>query len=284
MKVRILSSIAGIAILAVVLAFFDSLLFVGVIGLISAAAVYELLFSTSYVTNKLLLYVSMIFSFITPFIYTSNLKQKIFVTFFVYVSVICLILIKNHQKISFQSCATAVAISLLVPSVFSVLILMRNSFPVEGLFFFFLVICAAWGSDTGAYFSGVLFGKHKLAPNISPKKTVEGYIGGLISSIIFYVIVALIFSKLIPATNPEVIAFNINYPLLIAIAPICSTAGVLGDLFASVIKRQTNIKDYGNIMPGHGGIMDRFDSVLFVSPMLFFIINVLPFSLVEVIK
>lgn len=123
-----------------------------------------------------------------------------------------------------------------------------------------LVILAAFGTDTFAYFTGFLIGKHKLCPNISPKKTVEGAIGGVAGSILLCTIFGFFFAQ--------------PYLLHTAIIGVVgSVAGQLGDLTASVFKRKMGIKDYGTLIPGHGGILDRFDSVLFTAPFVYYYIT-----------
>ncbi len=126
----------------------------------------------------------------------------------------------------------------------------------------------AWVCDTCAYFTGRAFGKHKLTPKLSPKKTIEGAIGGVIGS----VLVGLIFGYVLyrnEMPNPRV------YVVLALITFVGSIIAQLGDLLASGIKRDHNIKDYGQLIPGHGGIMDRFDSVIFVTPCIYFLAAVL---------
>jgi len=281
MKTRVISSLVGIAILAAALFLFDTIIFVAIIGTLCALAVYELLHSTAYVKDRILLGLSCVFAFITPFMYTSHLRKYMFMIIFCYIGLLCFLFLYRHKTIPFSSVAIAFMFSCLVPSVFSILLFLRDNFPKEGVFYVFLVLAGAWVSDTGAFFAGSFFGKHKLAPEISPKKTVEGLIGGVAACCLGYVIIGWIFSVVMPVIDPEIAVFKINYLWLAAIAPFCSLAGVVGDLFASVVKRQTGIKDYGNIMPGHGGIMDRFDSVLFVSPVLFLFVRFL--SIVQVI-
>ncbi len=122
-----------------------------------------------------------------------------------------------------------------------------------------LIFIAAWGTDTLAYFSGYLFGKRKLCPSISPKKTVEGAIGGMLGSMIISLIFGYFFLK--------------DYLFAVAlIGFLGSIAAQIGDLSASLIKRDIGIKDFGNIMPGHGGILDRFDSILFTAPTVYYIL------------
>lgn len=132
----------------------------------------------------------------------------------------------------------------------------------------FVMGCAsAWVCDCFALFGGSLFGKHKLCPKISPNKTVEGSISGAVSSLIVGVIVYFIFKS------------GYDIPLFVCILTclICSTLGQLGDLAASMIKRMTGIKDYSNLIPGHGGIMDRVDSLLFAVPAAYFCLTLLAF-------
>ena len=122
---------------------------------------------------------------------------------------------------------------------------------------FGLVFIAAWMCDTFAYFTGRLFGKHKLAPNLSPKKTIEGSVGG----IFFAVIGCIVYGLIIEATTD----LRANYLVLGALGLVLSVVSQIGDIWASLIKREHAIKDYSRMLPGHGGVMDRFDSILAIS-------------------
>jgi phosphatidate cytidylyltransferase len=137
-----------------------------------------------------------------------------------------------------------------------------------GRFFVLIPFIIAFISDSGAYFGGLYFGRRKLAPAISPKKTVEGAIGGLIASVLGMLLYMFILDI--------AFGFTVNYLAVIVYGAVCAVAGVFGDLCFSVIKRQTGIKDYGNLLPGHGGILDRFDSMIIVAPLVEFLLAVFP--------
>ena len=138
-------------------------------------------------------------------------------------------------------------------------------------FIIFTALLSAWLNDTFAYFVGRKFGKHKLAPNISPKKSVEGAIGGILFCDLTAVIIGLIFHFCV---MPDA---NINFWALILLGVIDAPVSILGDLSFSLIKRNYGIKDYGSIFPGHGGMLDRFDSIIFTAPVLVAINQFIPF-------
>jgi phosphatidate cytidylyltransferase len=136
----------------------------------------------------------------------------------------------------------------------------------DGIYLVWLIFVASWGNDTFAYFTGVFLGKHKMAPILSPKKSVEGAIGGVLGAAILGAIYGLIISRF--TSSPSV--------LTIATFAGASFVGafisIIGDLAASAIKRNYDVKDYGNLIPGHGGILDRFDSVIFTAPVVYWIV------------
>ena len=138
-----------------------------------------------------------------------------------------------------------------------------------GIFFVILVFLIPWMSDTFAYLVGSVMGKHKLIPEVSPKKTVEGAIGG----VVFSAIVCLVYGVGLDLIFKEI---KVNYIILFVFGAILAVVSQLGDLVASLIKREYGVKDYGKIFPGHGGIMDRFDSVLAVSTILMILCIIFP--------
>ena len=149
---------------------------------------------------------------------------------------------------------------------FAALAALRNSSDVFGLSYVLLPLVIAWMSDTGAYFTGVFFGKHKMAPVISPKKTWEGFFGGWAISVGLTAVYGVICNALMDSS------WRVNIGLFAVMAAVLAPLSVCGDLLASVIKRRCGIKDYGNIMPGHGGVMDRFDSVVFIAPLVWIVL------------
>lgn len=134
-----------------------------------------------------------------------------------------------------------------------------------GRFYILFVFCGAFISDTFAYLIGSKFGKTKLAPDISPNKTVEGSIGGIVGVLIAFTILAFV--------GKYSLNINVNIVYWLFVALVASVAGQFGDLTASSIKRHCKIKDFGNIMPGHGGVLDRFDSLMFVAPIVYIFIK-----------
>ena len=133
----------------------------------------------------------------------------------------------------------------------------------DGKYLVWLIVLSSWGCDTCAYCAGMLLGKHKLAPVLSPKKTIEGAVGGVAGAALLGFLYGAYF---------EGSMTNMIQPGAIS-AAACAIAAVisqLGDLAASAIKRNHNVKDYGHLIPGHGGILDRFDSMIFTAPAIYF--------------
>ena len=134
--------------------------------------------------------------------------------------------------------------------------------PENGEFLVWLVFLCSWGSDTSAYCVGMLLGKHKLAPVLSPKKSIEGAVGGVMGAALLSALYALAINHFVPGVD-------LGAGQCAIIGAVGSVISQVGDLAASAIKRNHDVKDYGKLIPGHGGILDRFDSVIFTAPMIY---------------
>ena len=272
MKQRIISAMLGLVLLLIVFIFFDTLVLNIAVAAISALAVFEILHSTHYVKNRVVLGASILYGAAMPFYGEIKSSSVFFYVTLAFLVVLFWMLLFDHQKTAFSEITTAGFIALVVPLAFSMLVYIRNT-THHGLFFMLLACVAAWISDTAAYFVGRKFGRHKMCPLISPHKTIEGAVGGVIFAVLFFLLFCMGYSWILSWNGTQVI---VSYISAAAVAVICSIAGICGDLLASVIKRQAGIKDFGTIMPGHGGIMDRFDSFLLVVPTLYLLTKLLP--------
>jgi phosphatidate cytidylyltransferase len=164
-----------------------------------------------------------------------------------------------HKRYNISDIALTLFGPVYVAFLFSFLILTRNF--ENGMLFVILIFIGAWGTDTFAYFTGMFAGKRKVLPAISPKKTVEGTIGGVIGTALSTVVYGIF------AINK---VYNIPLYHFVLIGALNGVVSQIGDWGASAIKRYAKIKDYGGIMPGHGGVLDRFDSILFTAPIVYF--------------
>ncbi len=164
----------------------------------------------------------------------------------------------SHKKIKFNLVAAVfMSVTYVIVSFTSLSLLMYVN---KGIYYFGTILISTWGCDAGAYFIGSKFGKHKLIPDVSPKKSIEGAIGGVLVSIVLNLLYGLGVQSFGGA--------NVDYIVLAILGLVLSVVAMTGDLIASLIKREYGIKDYSNLLPGHGGIMDRFDSVFPVATFL----------------
>lgn len=254
---RIITSAVGLVIFFAVL-FADEEVFFSAIAIIILLALYEMhkalsaggkIFSVSLVSAIMLLFG----------LFKGNIEFWAVLSIMLYlISSIFL-----HTKKNFRDIYSAALITFFVTFFFGTIIKLRAEFGAEAVFLVFLL---AWVTDSGAYFSGRFLGKHKLIPSVSPKKTVEGAAGGIVCTVIFTCLY-IVFLRYVFDIHTIGGASYLGASVL---AVVASVFAQLGDLAASVIKRDCNVKDFGTILPGHGGIMDRFDSVVFIAPMVFY--------------
>lgn len=260
MKQRIITGAIALALFLPIVLLGGSIFTISVY-IIAAVGLHEMLrmkginlFSFAGLVSFLLLFLLLLpSSFAEKFLpYTGHTKLEwVFVG--VFLVLIYTVLVKN--RFTFDDAAFVILSTLYVGIGFYYFIETRN----EGLAYVIFALLIVWTTDSGAYFTGRKIGKRKLWPEISPNKTVEGFLGG----IIWALITAFIIQWISPLTSSILI--------LIGITIAASIFGQLGDLVESAIKRHYNVKDSGNLLPGHGGILDRFDSILFVLPLLHFL-------------
>ena len=261
MKTRIITAIVGILVLIGVLFTFDTLVFNFVIAAITLIAIHEVFKALGFGRKEWPMYA--VFVPYTLLIMLSSYqvwRRLVMPASFLMVLFFGIYLVVRNAQVDFAKASGLVMFSGIVIFCFYSFIRLKELLPVEtygydAMFFILLILCFAWGGDTCAYFAGRAFGKHKLCPVVSPKKTVEGAIGGVLGTMVFGVIATVIYS--IAANRMEAFTrTNIGvsmYVIIALLACVAAVLGIYGDLFASVVKRQCGIKDYGTIFPGHGG-------------------------------
>lgn len=270
MKTRVITAAILIPVLLVVLLAAPSIIAALLWGMLLAIGSYELLYRTELVRDTGLVGISSVMAFaITMWSYLGASEAWGLLGVMLFVVALFSQMMMSHVKVRFEQICMCVMAGFVVPYLLSSMIrihVMRN-----GRFLVLIPFIVAFASDGGAYFAGRYLGQHKLAPVISPHKTVEGAVGGVISAVVVMVLYCLILSLPTQTLN-----FQVNYAYAIIYGLLGSVAGIVGDLCFSVIKRQTGIKDYGNLIPGHGGVLDRFDSMMLVAPLMEALILLIP--------
>ena len=271
---RILTAVVALPIVVLLLWSNNTVLMLAAMTLVAVLAVGEVLLATKYFSNRGIAAVCMIFVAALP----SVLTFDVLIPFFPMISAAFLltmfvIMLFDHEHVKFEEIALMTFVSFLVPLSLSTMVFMQKNFKF-GIYYVVLAFLIPWISVAGAYFVGSAMGKHKMAPKISPKKSWEGFFGGLVTAVIAVLIVGFGYPWVDSMIN-GVKSFTVNVPMLVILAVIGTVLGVIGDFSASLLKRQCMVKDFGSILPGHGGILDRFDSVLFVAPFLYFVFNLI---------
>lgn len=259
MKKRVLAAAVLLPLLLLIVLvlpkYFTAILF----GVIAAIGTRELLVGTGLVTHsRLTIYAMIIAFFVALWSCVWTVFPLLLLCVFSFFVVIFAELLVFHSEISFEKVAITFVAGFGIPFLLSGVVRIHNQ--IYGRVFVLLPFVIAFLSDTGAYFAGRAFGRHKLAPTISPNKTVEGLFGGMLGSVIGVAVYCVIMEK--------VLHLQVNYIFVPVYGILGSLGATFGDLCFSIIKRQTGIKDYGNLIPGHGGILDRFDSMIVVTPLV----------------
>ncbi len=269
MKTRVITAVVLLPLLLLVVLFAPKIFTAIVFGILASVGAYELLVNTGYIKEKRLSAYSMVMAFAVAIIsyFGANAAWILGCALLLMVMLFSEIMI-SKMTLDFKCAFLSFAGGFLFPYLLSSLI--RIHVMENGRFFILIPFMIAFMSDTGAYFTGMAIGKHKLAPVISPKKTVEGVVGGVVFAVIGMVIYCFVLQA--------VFSFTTNYIYAVIYGILGSVAAVFGDLCLSVIKRQTGIKDYGKLFPGHGGVLDRFDSMLMVAPLAELLLTILPLA------
>ncbi len=268
MKTRMIAAAVALPLLLVVLLVLPPVATAILLSLMCVVAVWELMGVTKLAPNlRLMLYAALMsigISFWSWKLCPQGWGILMMVIFFLLLAMELMI---AHSALKFPVVCVAAFSGIVVPYMLTALVRLQM---MEGGRFLVLVPCViAFMADTGAYFAGRAFGRHKLAPIISPKKTIEGAIGGVLSAMAAMALYAMILQLGFKMT--------VNYFYAVIYGAVGSLGSIVGDLVFSVIKRQAKIKDYGNILPGHGGILDRFDSMVVVAPLVEALVLLLPF-------
>ena len=258
---RIITSLVAICVLIPVLIFSETFVLPAAIGAATVIAIYEMLkclgaYKKYYLSVPLYL-ASMLAPFALRYLENKVIAACVFFVFAVlYLMIVFISIIWSHGKFSFSDGLALFAVCMYIIVAMNSILYVRD-YGDSGKYIYLLIFMGAWMTDIFAYFTGVFFGKHKLIEDVSPKKTIEGSIGGVffcaVSFVVFGIIIDAFFER---SANILVLAIS---------GVVVSVISQVGDLIMSVIKRHYSVKDYGKLFPGHGGMLDRFDSVLAVS-------------------
>ncbi len=269
MKQRVITGALFAIIFIGAMLLMNTIVFPIFIAVLSAIAVWEVEKAVG-LENRFIMAASMTLSAAVPFMFQFRVNVPFAVFGGVYVIAILIMMLLQYQKTRFIHAVMAIFASVCIPYAFSVMIIFRDIEyyiagykQIDGIYLLIFAFFASWMTDIFAYFVGSKLGKHKLCPNISPKKSVEGAIGGVLGAVLLNVLLLFVFKKFFGG------GAGFSYVAVIILSIILSVVSMFGDLAASTIKRNFGIKDFGKLLPGHGGIMDRFDSALFVMPVLY---------------
>ena len=264
MLVRVISAIVALLILLPVLWFSDSFLLPCATAAVAIICLFEMFGCLKVRRNP---WISVPFYLVAAFApfgmrYMTD-RRMLLACYASCVGVLALIMLTvsvlSHRKIPTSQTSSVYMTSLYIIAAFTSIVYIRDSSD-KGQFLLIMMFAAPWITDTFAYLFGRKLGKHKLIPDVSPKKSIEGSVAGIICCTLTMMLYAFVCSK--------IWGLECNYAILAALSVLLSIVGQIGDLAMSVIKREYHIKDYGKIMPGHGGALDRFDSVLAVAIVL----------------
>lgn len=269
MKTRILVAAIGLPLLLAVVLALPSVGTAVLVAAMSVIAVYELLIGAGYCKHvRLFAYSSLMAVAVSLWSWMGMPRTLGAAAVLVYLCALFGEMLAAHTELKLKTVCAAIFGGVVIPYLLSALVRLRIM--ENGQFYILVAFVLTMVPDSGAYFVGRAFGKKKLCPIISPNKTVEGALGGVVFTVIFMVLYALVLQL--------AFQFKVNYLYAVIYGVLGAGASILGDLTFSVIKRQAKIKDYGHLLPGHGGILDRFDSTMVVGPLVEVLLLLIPFA------
>ncbi len=260
-RTRLLSGIILVAI-ALVVILTGGYLLLAVMATVSAIGLYEL-YRVFNIHKSILMIVGILCTAIyygIAFVFANEFNYM--VLFLAFLLVLLAIYVFSYPKYKADQIMAAF-FGVFYVSVMLSHVMLTRLLP-SGQYIVWLIFLCSWGSDTCAYCVGMLFGKHKMSPVLSPKKSVEGAVGGVVGAALLTALYTYIFRTQMDLTTTEILILAVG-------AMLGALISMVGDLAASAIKRNYDIKDYGNLIPGHGGILDRFDSVIVTAPIIYYL-------------
>ena len=267
MKTRVIAGAVLVIVLLLLVLVAPKWLAAVVFALLLAIEAYELLYVTGFVRHpRLLIYSAVMAVIVTFWSYFDAVHAFLILAVLVFTVLLFAEMMMDHIKVRFEMIAMCIVAGLIIPYLLTSLV--RILTLKVGKYMILIPFVIAYANDAGAYFVGLTLGKHKLAPVVSPNKTIEGLVGGILSGTVGMLLYCLILQF--------ACHFRVNYLFGLLYGFFGSCMGVMGDLSFSVVKRQTGIKDYGNLIPGHGGVLDRFDSLVTVAPMIEVLLILIP--------
>lgn len=265
---RILVAVVFIPVIFLVLYVFPPVALPITLALLCGIAVYEALCSTNFLRHSRVTVYSILLAVLVPFwAYSGGHFLPALAGLYLYVFLLFCETIASRNTLGLERLGGTFFLTLFIPLAMCAFLRFRER--ELWRFEILLPLVAAFLSDAFALFAGMAFGKHKLAPELSPKKTVEGAVGGLVGAVAAMLVYGLVWQNCFQMEG-------ISYPVLALYGALGSVAAQVGDLSFSCIKREYGIKDFGNILPGHGGILDRFDSVIFCAPLMELLLRLIP--------
>ncbi len=270
MKTRILVAVVLLPIVLVILLFLPPVFVALLMTAITAIAAYELMKTAAAGINKrVYIYPILSAAAITFGVYLEAGEEIFRAALFLLMALLFLeaiIAYEKEREFHFSVVAAGIFGGAVIPYMLSVMVSLKMM--DNGEFLVLLPFVSTMISDSGAYFVGVFMGKHKAFKRVSPKKTIEGCVGGLVCAMLGMLLYGLIVDK--------AFGMDVNYAILLLYGLCGNVVTQIGDLAFSLVKRQYGVKDYGNLLPGHGGMLDRFDSLVFAAPVIYMLVTHLP--------